>query len=126
MLCLLLDPFSPIWWILSWVSLYITYEIYYLCQNNDEIQNCDSRSNLISTYFLDLIVAITYFLDGLWHGDSEGYWYCFTTICLVLLPTIAVQVFSLRWHQMDSKANGSKLAKSIWFIHASLLGVVHR
>ena len=95
-------------------------------QNNDEIQNCDSRSNLISTYFLDLIVAITYFLDGLWHGDSEGYWYCFTTICLVLLPTIAVQVFSLRWHQMDSKANGSKLAKSIWFIHAALLGVVHR
>ena len=94
----------------------------------NKIQNCDSRSNLIYiyTYVLDLSVAITYFLDGVWHGDSEGYWYCFTTICLVLLPTIAVQVFSLRWHQMDSKANGSKLAKSIWFIHAALLGVVHR
>ena len=30
-LCLLLDLFSLIWQILSWVSLYITYKIYYLC-----------------------------------------------------------------------------------------------
>ena len=106
-------------------KFYILLTKYYLYTMH-LIQKCNSRSNLIYTYFLDLIVAITYFLDGLWHGDSEGYWYCFTTICLVLLPTIAVQVFSLRWHQMDSKANGSKLAKSIWFIHAALLGVVHR
>ena len=30
MLCLLLDLFSLIWWILSWVSLYVTYKIYHL------------------------------------------------------------------------------------------------
>ena len=75
---------------------------------------------------LDVIVATTYLWDAIFYNDPEGYWYCFTTFCLVLLPTIAVQIFSIRWHQMDNEANGLSMTKPLWFIHSTLLGVVHR
>ena len=75
-------------------------------------------------FILDVIVAITYLYDGMYPSeadDEDGYWYCFTTVCLVLLPTIAVQIFSIRWHQMDEM-----MSKSYWAIHSALLGVAHR
>ena len=88
---------------------------------------CSLQSTInVLGYILDVIVAITYLYDSIYYGDPEGYWYCFTTVCLVLLPTIGVQIFSIRWHQMDSKANSHPMAKSFWFIHSVLLGVVHR
>ena len=80
----------------------------------------------LTLFVSDIIVAITYLFDAIYHNDVDGYWYCFATISLVLLPTIAVQIFSIRWHQMDNNANGHSMTKILWTIHITLLGVVHR
>lgn len=63
---------------------------------------------------LDFILAATYAYDGY-------YWYCFVTVFLVLVPTVAVQIFSVRWHQMDNM-----MTKPIWAMHSVMLGVLHR
>lgn len=63
---------------------------------------------------LDVVLAVTYFTDGY-------PWYCVLTVILVLFPNIIVQIFSIRWHQMDEA-----MEKGLWTIHACLLGVVHR
>jgi len=64
--------------------------------------------------FADIVVSGTYIYDGY-------YWYGFINLSLVLIPTLLVQIFSIRWFQMDSM-----MKKSYWYIHASLLGVVQR
>eukprot|EP00095_Tigriopus_kingsejongensis_P012314 maker-scaffold284_size223161-snap-gene-1.25 protein:Tk12314 transcript:maker-scaffold284_size223161-snap-gene-1.25-mRNA-1 annotation:"xk-related protein 6" len=72
----------------------------------------------IITYLVDLtidvILAATYASDGY-------YWYALITVCLVVGPTIMVQIFSVRWHYMDEVMN-----KAIMIIHSCLLGVLHR
>ena len=65
-------------------------------------------------FFSDVILAVTYLMDGY-------YTYALITLCLVLLPTVVVQIFSVRWHQMDEVFN-----KPILIIHSVLLGVIHR
>ena len=64
--------------------------------------------------FSDVILAITYLSDGY-------YWYSLITVCLVLFPTVIVQIFSARWHIMDEVMD-----YATWIIHYSLLGVLHR
>ncbi len=64
--------------------------------------------------FADVILAFTYTFDGY-------YAYAFITVCLVLGPTIIVQIFSARWHVMDEL-----LDKATLVIHAVLLGLLHR
>jgi hypothetical protein len=52
----------------------------------------------------------------------DGYiWYSVITLFLVFVPTLLVQIFSIRWHQMDDM-----MSKPIWAIHSCLLGVLHR
>ncbi|TRY61950.1 hypothetical protein TCAL_08880 [Tigriopus californicus] len=72
----------------------------------------------IITYLVDLtidvILAATYLSDGY-------YWYALITVCLVVLPTGLVQVFSVRWHYMDEVMN-----KGILILHTCLLGVLYR
>lgn len=72
----------------------------------------------IITYLVDLtidvILAATYISDGY-------YWYALITVCLVVLPTGLVQVFSVRWHYMDEVMN-----KGILILHTCLLGVLYR
>lgn len=63
---------------------------------------------------LDVVLAFTYIQSGY-------YWYCFITVCLTLFPTLAVQVFSIRWHQHDGI-----MTKSFWIVHAFLFGVIQR
>ncbi len=62
----------------------------------------------------DIVVSGTYIYDGY-------YWYGFINLTLVIVPTLLVQIFSVRWFQMDSM-----MKRFYWYIHASLLGVVHR
>ncbi len=62
----------------------------------------------------DVILVFTYTFDGY-------YSYAFITVCLVLGPTIVVQVFSARWHIMDELFD-----KATMIIHTVLLGVLHR
>ena len=62
----------------------------------------------------DVILATTYFSDGY-------YWYCFITVCLVVFPTLVVQLFSARWHYMDELMDSG-----LWILHVLGLGVVHR
>ncbi len=57
---------------------------------------------------------MTYIYDGY-------YWYAVVTVFLVLVPTLLVQIFSVRWHQMDNM-----MTRPIWVIHSCLLGVLHR
>lgn len=64
--------------------------------------------------FADVILAATYISDGY-------YWYALITVCLVVLPTGLVQVFSVRWHYMDEVMN-----KGILILHTCLLGVLYR
>ena len=63
---------------------------------------------------LDVILAVTYFSDGY-------YAYGAATAALAFVPTVAVQVFSVRWHQIDEVMNSAT-----WVIHSLLLGVIHR
>ncbi len=70
---------------------------------------------LISAFpFSDVVVSGTYIYDGY-------YWYGCINLSLVLVPTLLVQVFSVRWFQMDSM-----MKRCYWYIHASFMGVVHR
>ena len=43
---------------------------------------------------------------------------------LVFLPTIIVQIFSMRWHIMDSQ--DIPLSRCLWIVHSILLGVIQR
>ena len=63
---------------------------------------------------LDVILAVTYLSDGY-------YWYGLITVLLAFVPTFLVQIFSVRWHQIDEVMN-----KAYWIIHSLLLGVLHR
>lgn len=62
----------------------------------------------------DIILATTYIYDGY-------YWYALITLFFVFMPTIIVQIFSIRWHHMDDM-----LSKGVWALHGLLLGVLHR
>jgi hypothetical protein len=63
---------------------------------------------------LDVILAVTYL--------SDGYtWYGVITVALAFVPTLVVQVFSVRWHMIDEVMN-----RAYWIIHSMMLGVLHR
>ena len=63
---------------------------------------------------LDLILATTYIYDG-------HYAYAAIILVIVLLPSLIVQIFSVRWHQIDGVMTRPK-----WTIHVLLMGVLHR
>ena len=65
-------------------------------------------------YFSDVILAATYIYDGY-------IWYAIITIIFTVVPTLVVQIFSIRWHQMDEM-----MTKSLWLIHSLFLGVLQR
>ena len=69
---------------------------------------------LLKNTISDVIVSITYFSDG-YIG------YAFVTLCFVFIPTVIVQIFSIRWHQRDNM-----ITQAIWAAHAVLMGVVQR
>ncbi len=62
----------------------------------------------------DIILASTYIYDGL-------IWYGVITLLFTICPTVLVQIFSIRWHQMDEMMN-----RPMWAIHTALMGVIHR
>lgn len=64
--------------------------------------------------FTDIILASTYFYDGL-------FYYGLITVGFTFIPTILVQVFSVRWHQLDQI-----MSRPLWVIHSCLMGVLHR
>ena len=66
------------------------------------------------SFFTDIVVSVTYFYDGY-------NWYGCINLGLVLVPSILVQVFSVRWFQMDSL-----MKKSYWCYHTLLMGVIQR
>ena len=63
---------------------------------------------------IDVILAGTYFTDS-----NPGYGAI--TLSLVIISTVVVQIFSVRWHQMDGFMN-----KGLWVAHAFGMGVIHR
>ena len=65
-------------------------------------------------YFIDIVLAGTYFHDGNWG-------YGVITSSLVIISMIIVQIFSVRWHQMDESMN-----RILWVVHTFLMGVLHR
>ena len=62
----------------------------------------------------DVVLVATYIYD-------TYYTYALITAFLVLGPTIIVQIFSIRWHQMDGT-----MSKFLWTMHSLLFGVPHR
>jgi len=62
----------------------------------------------------DVILAVTFWLDGL-------VLYSIVTIILVLVPNAIVQVFSARWNKMDDIFN-----RPVAIIHGLLMGTLHR
>lgn len=75
---------------------------------------CGAILTYIIDLILDVVLASTYLYDGL-------IWYGLITLGLTLLPTLLVQIFSVRWHQMDGW-----MSRPLWAIHALLMGVLHR
>ena len=61
-----------------------------------------------------MVLVATYIYD-------TYYTYALITAFLVLGPTIIVQIFSIRWHQMDGT-----MSKFLWAMHSLLFGVPHR
>ena len=91
---------------------FVPYPVFCCCERHIFVE----FTWLVSYLFpiADFILAITYIQSGY-------YWYCLITVCLTVFPTLAVQVFSVRWHQLDGL-----MTKSFWVIHAFLLGVIQR
>ena len=69
-------------------------------------------------FFTDIILAGTYFSDG-------NITYGIITLCFVIISSIIVQVFSVRWHQMDDSI-GLGMSRPLWIAHTFLMGVLHR
>ncbi|QQP54607.1 XK-related protein [Caligus rogercresseyi] len=66
----------------------------------------------------DLTVAFRYFMKG-------ELIYSLTIIILILIPAICVQIFSVRWLQMDLEEEGS-LSKREIGAHLGLVGILYR
>ena len=73
-----------------------------------------SEINLFSSSVVDIILAVTFWLEDL-------VTFSLVTIVLVLVPNIIVQIFSARWNKIDETFNGSTK-----FLHGCLLGTLHR
>ena len=76
--------------------------------------NLRDGKKFISVFVVDIILAVTFWLEGL-------VTFSIVTIVLVLLPNIIVQIFSARWNKIDETFNGSTK-----FLHGCLLGTLHR
>ncbi|CAB4060466.1 unnamed protein product [Lepeophtheirus salmonis] len=67
---------------------------------------------------LDTMVALSYFQKG-------ELIYSLVTILLILIPAICIQIFSIRWLQMDLDPEES-LSKREVIVHLGLIGIIHR
>ena len=76
--------------------------------------NLRDGKKFISVFVVDIILAVTFWLEGL-------VTFSIVTIVLVLLPNIIVQIFSARWNKIDETFNGSTK-----FLHGCLLGTLQR
>ena len=76
--------------------------------------NLRDGKKFISVFVVDIILAVTFWLEGL-------VTFSIVTIVLLLLPNIIVQIFSARWNKIDETFNGSTK-----FLHGCLLGTLHR
>ena len=76
--------------------------------------NLRDGKKFISVFVVDIILAVTFWLEGL-------VTFSIVTIVLVLLPNIIVQIFSARWNKIDETFNGTTK-----FLHGCLLGTLHR
>jgi len=64
--------------------------------------------------FSDIFLVCEYF--------SEGFlWWAGLTLALVVVPTLIVEVFSIRWHSLDGNASCTA-----WTAHFLCLGIAHR
>nr|CAD7397477.1 unnamed protein product [Timema poppensis] len=62
----------------------------------------------------DVILVVNYFNHG------HQYW-AISTLLLIILPALVVQMFSMRWHFADEN-----VAFHHYFAHLFLLGILHR
>ena len=72
------------------------------------------NTDILFILLADVVLVATYIYD-------TYYTYALITAFLVLGPTIIVQIFSIRWHQMDGT-----MSKFLWTMHSLLFGVPHR
>lgn len=67
-----------------------------------------------STLISDIFLVVEYAAEGFypWAG---------LTLALVVVPTLIVEVFSIRWHSLDGNAS-----RTAWTAHFLCLGIAHR
>jgi XK-related protein len=65
-------------------------------------------------FFSDIFLVVEYTTEGFypWAG---------LTLALVILPTLVVEIFSIRWHSLDGNAT-----RTAWLAHFLCLGIAHR
>ena len=69
---------------------------------------------VIWIFFSDVILAVTFF-------SKSEILYGLMSISMVIFPTLLVQIFSVRWYQIDNAMN-----KALWIIHGATLGIAYR
>lgn len=88
------------------------------CQQPLNTFDCICLFVSMGTFLIDLttdiILVAEYWRRGLL------YW-CVSTMSLILIPSIIINIFSFRWHILDGTLNFPH-----WITHLGLLGIVHR